>query len=261
LLVFYLDDIHALSSSNKIARRSFLSQAITTSLIAAGSCLSPNLATALNTEVFQYSDTWTGTDLKLLSLPESAQHSQWDMARWPDPILRRPASPVEAQWYGTDALQRACQLLQQTARREQAVGLAAQQCGINARIVYIEQPRPLSLINPHIVKRSPEMDMKVWQEQCLVLPPNFTATVLRDAWVEVQYWNVQGTMQTIRLQGEASRCVQHEMGTYEWTLFGEANFGWERDYTKLITNTLLFLCRSRPWNFDLGSYWTGRNGK
>jgi peptide deformylase len=202
-------------------------------LIAAGSCLPPNLAAAFNTEVFHYSDTWTGTHLKMLSLAESAQHSHWDMARWPDPILRLPASPVEAQWYGTDALQRACQLLQQTARREQAVGLAAQQCGINARIVYIEQPRrrPLSLINPHIVKRSPETDMKVWQEQCLVLPPTFTATVLRDAWVEVQYWNVEGTRQTIRLQGEASRCVQHEMGTYEWTFFLRANVCWEKETT------------------------------
>ena len=62
--------------------------------------------------------------------------------------------------------------------------------------------------------------MKVWQEQCLVLPPTFTATVLRDKWVDVQYDSLAALngksvqRQTKRLKGEASRCVQHELGKF-----------------------------------------------
>ena len=235
---------------------------------------------------FHYSETWTGTNLPLLSLKESIKVAQptdmsederrlehsnirsttstatetaatsnliWPMGRWPDPILRRPAEPVNGdKWFGTDTLSQACLLLQTTADHHGAVGLAAQQCGINARIVYINlQPEvstneqqqktgkderrlltirkqrqqdgsesvslstltSLMMINPRIVQRSPEADMLCWEEQCLVLPPSFTNTLLRDQWVDVQYWTDKGELKETRLKGELARCAQHEMGT------------------------------------------------
>jgi peptide deformylase len=68
---------------------------------------------------------------------------------------------------------------------EGAVGLAAQQCAINARIIIVERNNFLSkkkhykiLINPRIVQRSNERYMKVWTEQCLVLPPTFPCCTL-----------------------------------------------------------------------------------
>lgn len=135
------------------------------------------------------------------------------MARWPDPVLRQPAEPVSSQWFGTEQLRRACSLLQNTARHNGAVGLAAQQCGVNARIVYLERPfQSLIMINPQIIQRSPETGMRVWTEQCLVLPPTFSATVLRDAWITVEYQDAStGAWKSVTLSGEMARAAQHEL--------------------------------------------------
>lgn len=169
---------------------------------------------------FVYSAEWTGTKLSLLNLQQALQAEniqqpgQWKMGRWPDPILRRPATEVDSRWFGSSNLQTACDLLQRTAQAEGAVGLAAQQCGVDARLVYLEQGgnrRPVVMVNPHIIARSPETQVLVWEEQCLVLPPTFVATVLRDTWVDVAYTTWQGQKRKIRLLGEASRCAQHEL--------------------------------------------------
>jgi peptide deformylase len=222
---------------------------------------------------FRYSDTWTGTNLPLLSLSEAVESAvgatdvrvkvkaettrgtgrrvqvdtgrttvtdgtiaTWNMGRWPDPILRRPAEAVNGDaWFGTDTLLRACHILEKTANRHRAVGLAAQQCGVNARIVYVnlqESTAPhgqyallrspkdkthakfLMMINPSIVRRSPENEMTCWTEECLVLPRSFHATLLRDNWVDVHCWTPMGEPQQVRLRGESARCFQHELGTF-----------------------------------------------
>jgi len=189
----------------------------------------------------------------------------WPMGRWPDPILRRPAEEVNAELLGFNdddidnqkkkknendtnyddndfnnnliVLQQACEILQQTAQYYGAVGLAAQQCGINARIIYIRQGATgtttitgggSTWINPRIVGRSPESQMKIWKEQCLVLPSTWEgATVLRDAWIDVEYYDIIRSLSLSslssslptslslkkkrqRLYGESSRCFQHE---------------------------------------------------
>ena len=64
--------------------------------------------------------------------------------------------------------------------------------------------------------------MLVWTEECLVLPPEFRATLLRDAEVTIEYEslelddddgddNIMGLTKQIRLRGELARCAQHEM--------------------------------------------------
>ena len=158
-----------------------------------------------------YSATWTGTVLQLLDVETAGQQSAWIMGRWPDPILRRPAEGVEERWFGTQTLKRVTELLSETARVNNAVGLAAQQCGVNARVVILEKPKQIIMVNPHIVGRSEERNMKVWQECCLVLPPTFTATVLRDTWVEIEYWNWKGHNCFVRLKEEAARAAEHEL--------------------------------------------------
>lgn len=160
---------------------------------------------------YAYSDTWTGTALPLMDITKASQvsGSSWDMGRWPDPILRRPATSVNASWFGTTELKKLTQLLQQTCRKADAVGLAAQQCGVDARIVYLEPG--MSMINPKIVNRSDEVNMRVWQERCLVLPPTFVATVLRDDWIDVEYNDWQGNLHSKRLRGELARAAQHEL--------------------------------------------------
>lgn len=208
----------------------------------------PNESTIVHP--FAYSDNWQGTNLKIMSLEESISPTAysrdetsgilyWTMGKWPDPALRIPATPIQRS--NSKQLQLAANILRNTARREGAVGLAAQQCGVDARMVFLSgSNKDTVLVNPRIVNRSPESSMKVWTEECLVLPPTFRATVLRDEWIDVQYdfayeytgnnlqnqtpklvssvplsddnLDVSSTTPIVkRFYKEQSRCLQHEL--------------------------------------------------
>ena len=237
-------------------------------LVAGGIVLRPRAVSArmsddlavMDRANFRYRDDWTGSNLKWLSISDAASlvtssssdnHVlQLEMGRWPDPILRRPANPIPWNMLGTEQLKVVGHALRKTARAEGAVGLAAQQCGVDGRMVWIDtssegDKRPTStskrkmlrgnkgaaqvgegmstnqndgddneglfLINPRITWRSSEMEMLPWTETCLVLPPNVSATVLRDASISVEYETLQGETKSISLDRELARCVQHEM--------------------------------------------------
>jgi len=234
---------------------------------------------------------WTGTSLPgPLSLSETCARLAVDssdpvlnMGRWPDPILRLPASNIPLSVFQNEnqleQLRLVANALRNTARKEGAVGLAAQQCGVDASLIYIDGvnsaksignarnngrkdiilgdassiggvygesnwrtsrvevsgegnynrslKRPVRnsrrsqrgngvyLVNPRIIRRSPESDMMVWTEQCLVLPPEFRASLLRDAEVTIEYESLDdgdaGLTKQIKLRGELARCAQHEM--------------------------------------------------
>lgn len=86
--------------------------------------------------------------------------------------------------------------------------------GIDESLIYIEvpwKPHGLIMVNPRITARSSEIDMKVWDEKCLVLPPSFHAIVLRDAQVTIEYENLNGVTKIITLIDDMARTVQHEM--------------------------------------------------
>jgi peptide deformylase len=208
------------------SRRSFFTQC----LIGLTTSQTPTLVAAVDDtslsiqHPFRYSEQWTGTALPWIDLGTAVDQAkntihQWNMGRWPDPMLRRSAEPVDKNLWGTEDLQMACEFLQNTARANKAVGLAAQQCGINARIIFLElehvawnrQKQGVSMINPKISARSPEDEMMVCRERCLVLPPTFVATVLRDAWIDVEYLDWTGKQHSMRLRGETARACQHEM--------------------------------------------------
>lgn len=211
---------------------------------------------------FPYRDDWTGSNLKLLSISDAASlatsssadkttaATQFEMGRWPDPILRRQATPIPGDMLSTDQLKVVGDALRKTAQAEGAVGLAAQQCGVDGRMLWIdtsdidrlslgvnkhrargnksvgqshagegeitmkksrEKAEGLFLVNPRITRRSSEMEMLPWTETCLVLPQKFSATVLRDASISVEYETLDGETKSISLDGELARCVQHEM--------------------------------------------------
>lgn len=157
------------------------------------------------------------------------------MAKWPDPVLRIPARPVSANLWNTDSLFTLADLLRQTARREGAAGLAAQQCGVDIALIFIDSsskiqwkregllslppavssanrfpPDGVFLLNPRFVYRSPETEMMVWKEQCLVMPPKFQATVLRDRRVIIEFEKLDGSTDYLDVMGESARVVQHE---------------------------------------------------
>ena len=214
---------------------------------------------------FPYREDWTGSALKVRSIREAAAAAvspdgaivPFSFGRWPDPALRRPARPVPRNLFGGRELRAVAEALKATARSEGAVGLAAQQCGVDARLLWIdtvaaaradegtigrasqtrtgtrkrafgkgtatatatapavsegkEGDRGIYLVNPRIVARSSELDMRAWTEFCLVLPPTFQATVLRDAGITVEFETLRGESKRVEMGGELSRCVQHEM--------------------------------------------------
>jgi peptide deformylase len=251
--------------------------------------------TATASRVVENND-FQGTSLPLLSLDEASALSfqmeeeeekdtsakaVFPFAQWPDPLLRRPASHVnipppplssseddndEQQILANDKtttllaakLQSIARILQKTAHEKNAVGLAAQQCGIDVSMVYLNGQENNSaastissafqkwwrtgilmpnekddssssgggifLLNPRIVNRSREADMLLWTEECLVLPPWFRATVLRDAWVTIEYESIFPSKndddddddsifvtKQVTLHGELARAAQHEM--------------------------------------------------
>jgi peptide deformylase len=196
--------------------------------------------------------SWQGTSLDVVSLQDAAkqisdQHPSNPsllMGRWPDPVLRRVASPIPLSVFKSadqlTQLQLVALALRNTARKEGAVGLAAQQCGIDASLIFIDGVKQMQyessfgpsvpgegkgkrsnhgifLVNPRIIKRSPESEMLVWTEECLVLPPSFRASLLRDASVTIEYETLDlgvgdyGITKQITLRGELARCAQHEM--------------------------------------------------
>ena len=89
---------------------------------------------------------WQGTSLSRLSLSnayklltKSSSKQSFNMARWPDPILRVPSSNVQISIFQNkkqlEQLYLVATALRNTAREEGAVGLAAQQCGIDDGVV------------------------------------------------------------------------------------------------------------------------------
>ena len=102
----------------------------------------PDDSDSSNLKNYVYSNEWRGTSLPLLSPLEAASmaRSSYEMGRWPDPILRRPASLVPLSLMkkgvaGVDVnsghhdycVKSIAEKLRRTARENEAVGLAAQQ--------------------------------------------------------------------------------------------------------------------------------------
>lgn len=177
-------------------------------VITTDSVKAPNEATFEHP--FRYSADWIGTNLPILSLEDSVDQLCWTMARWPDPSLRTAAAAVSEDHFGSSTLKSACDRLRDTAVTNGAVGLAAQQCGVNARMIYLKDQAHV-LVNPVVLQRSPEELMRVWRETCLVFPPTFRATVLRDSWVMVQFHDWKGRRSHSLFRGETARAFQHEM--------------------------------------------------
>jgi len=64
------------------------------------------------------------------------------MGRWPDPILRQASSTIASSVFQNknklEQLQMVAKALRNTARNEGAVGLAAQQCGVDTSLLFID---------------------------------------------------------------------------------------------------------------------------
>jgi peptide deformylase len=94
------------------------------------------------------------------------------------------------------------------------VGLAAVQAGVLKRLVVLDvsdeddTPRPLTLINPEILKTSD--NTRVHEEGCLSIP-DFRLDIERPAIITVGYIDRDGKKQELEADGLLATAIQHEV--------------------------------------------------
>lgn len=143
-------------------------------------------------------------------------------------ILRKKSSPVVQV---TKDIKRLLKKMEDTMHEENGIGLAAPQVGIHLRVILItifreymtkegkieyEEDKILPMINPVITSYS--LETELGEEGCLSIP-GFYDNVRRARGVEVEFLDINGKKQKVRLGGLNARQVQHEIDHLDGKLF------------------------------------------
>lgn len=137
---------------------------------------------------------------------------------WPDPGLKKKATPVAAV---DDSIRALVNDMFETMYAADGVGLAAPQVGVLKNVIVLDttprQPesKPLAMINPRIVSMEGKT---IYSEGCLSIPGE-AEDVDRAAVVEVKYLDVEGTEQTLKAEGLLAIAIQHELDHLDGTVF------------------------------------------
>ena len=138
-----------------------------------------------------------------------------------DPILRRRANDVRV---FDETLVKTADDMLEAMEREEGVGLAAPQVGLDLRLLVAlamrepgdEDAEPVLLVNPEILDRS--RDTWVYEEGCLSIP-GIRGDVTRPLTIRVRYRDVRGNEHTIDAEGMFARILQHEIDHLDGKLF------------------------------------------
>jgi len=115
------------------------------------------------------------------------------------------------------SVQRLLDDLIDTMRAAPGVGLAAPQVGVPLRVVVIEYEDTLyTLINPEIVKRSPET---VTDEEGCLSAPNWQGPVARAAALTVKARGRDGKEFRVKAEGWLARIFQHELDHLDGVIY------------------------------------------
>ena len=147
----------------------------------------------------------------------------------PDPVLRRKARPVTN---FDKNLQTLIDDMIDTMRDAPGVGLAAPQVGISERVIVVEyaepeeveegeepkevEPKLYVMVNPEIVKASPETVMGV--EGCLSIP-TLVGEVERAQEIRIKGFNRRGQPMKLKVDGWLARIFQHEIDHVNGVVF------------------------------------------
>ncbi len=138
----------------------------------------------------------------------------------PDPRLKRRAEPVERV---DDDVRALMDDMLETMYHAPGIGLAAPQLGVGRRVIVMdcakgedEEPAPLCLANPEVVRASEET--REHEEGCLSVPDIY-APVTRPAAVRVRFLNRDGDTEERDFEGLGATCVQHEIDHLDGKLF------------------------------------------
>lgn len=135
------------------------------------------------------------------------------IVKYPSKLLKEKLAPVES--FNSD-LKYIVRDMFETMYTFNGIGLAANQVGINKRIVVVDIKStersanllPLALVNPEIVNYSKKRD--VAEEGCLSFP-GYYDKVSRAKSVEVVFYDITGKKHTIIANGLLARVLQHEI--------------------------------------------------
>ncbi len=139
-----------------------------------------------------------------------------DVLHFPDPRLRKVASPIEA---FPASVQTLAQDMLDTMYDQNGIGLAATQVNIHVQMLVLDvtedKSGPIWFINPELVSAEGE---KEFDEGCLSVPGE-SAIVKRPDIVEVKAFDQFGKPFTKKCDGLMSVCLQHEMDHLKGKLF------------------------------------------
>ena len=128
--------------------------------------------------------------------------------RFPDPVLRAVAAPVEL--FDND-LRSVADDLVDTMRAAPGIGITGPHIGILKRLVVLQVPpaaTPAIYVNPSIVEASNEM---IRHTEGSVSMPGVTEDIERHARVRVRYQDLEGKEQFEDAEGLLAVCHQHEI--------------------------------------------------
>ncbi len=150
-----------------------------------------------------------------------------------DPILRRRAGDVRS--FDASLRDIADEMLE-AMEREEGVGLAAPQVGLDLRLLVAlakrepgdEEAEPVVRVKPDNIDRS--KDSWVYEEGCLSIP-GIRGDVTRPLTIQVRYQDLEGQERVLEAEGMFARILQHEIDHLEGKLF--------IDYLSTAEKTLL----------------------
>lgn len=143
-----------------------------------------------------------------------------DILRWPHPSLKRACDPVVP--FGDTEFKAQLQEMQRVAGAARGIGLAANQVGLNKRMLVARGDGGWQwFVNPRIIKFPGQwIEMR---EGCLSIP-GFFETVRRCTEVVVEHQNVDAVglpYETQVYTGQLAHVLQHEIEHLDGHLFVE----------------------------------------
>jgi len=136
--------------------------------------------------------------------------------KYPDPILKKKTERVSEI---TNETKKLIQDMKETMEKNQGVGLAANQVGIDERIIVVKTgTKPgdfLALVNPRILEKSRKIEMG--EEGCLSIPGLFL-NIKRAKKIEIEGIKEDGEKIKIEAEGLLARIFQHEIDHIEGIL-------------------------------------------
>lgn len=135
---------------------------------------------------------------------------------YPDPRLRRLATPVEAI---TGEIRQLIADMAETMYQAPGIGLAATQIDVTKRVIVIDVSETRDqlqvFINPELIARDGE---QIMEEGCLSVPGIFEP-VARAGRVKVRALDLNGQPFELEASGLLATCVQHEIDHLDGKVF------------------------------------------